>query len=356
MSAPLRPADPQESADAVSGFVPLVTPPASDTAAWRAAESAAEADRQETPTAEAERPSFFSRLRDSLTRDPQPEPVEAGADVVSGSDMERDLEAHSRREASPQSLATVPPTPEAFQAIRAEKDAAITELKADHALAQETKQELAAEPSQTAPQPLLADSVPPPPPPPSAPAGRDEPVLLGHIAESKTAPAAVVPQTQAVAAPVEFARDAEVAPKEPETNVEAPATGGGEQWWKRWSVMGESTGETGQENSSEQTAPLVDERPRTTVPEFTPAEVAVPTAPAAAPLVTLPTARSSAPGFAIPEPPTRPSATPQNSSEETDSATGAEDASASEASQKAKAKPPSRYDMRARDRQFYLVP
>lgn len=256
------------------------------------------------------RPSFFSRLVSPFSSgdEAKEEPKENVGDYPA--------------------LSSVPATPSEFKAVKAEKDQKIEELKMDHALAQESKQNLDAEPSQLQPQVAPLPVVVNKNPNATAPAANSEPKLLGHMSDSNVAPA-VEPVVQAAPAPVEYA-----APQE-EEKTEAEST----PWWKR--VLGNNTAASDStqpdaapsEPVAQAPLPQIQTEPVvSTVPEFKPLTPQV-----QVPDIVNSTADDKADAAPAPAASTEGLPDPSNL-------------------QKVKALPPSRYEGRARDRQYYLVP
>lgn len=174
---------------------------------------------------EPEKPSFFSRMMAPFKAAAKEEPVAAPAPaapafetepVVVKTEMESDVAKASAKDEPYPMLSSVPENPAQFKTVKAEKEQGLQQLKMDHALAQDSKQSLSAEPSQMEVAAPLAEAPPPPaaanPLPMASTEPSAEPVLLGQMTEGKKSPAEQAPAVKS----------------------EDP------KWWQRWNVMGDN--------------------------------------------------------------------------------------------------------------------
>ncbi len=136
-------------------------------------------------------------------------------------------------------LSSVPPTPEQFSVVKAERSQQLEELQSDHMQAQSDKQALDSEPSQfdvvkPVEPPALAKSVPPVNVQPVAktaeaapPASGNEPQLLGHVSDSQMAPVkesvVTAPAAPAVLAATPAIVQPPILPEPQEARKESPA-------------------------------------------------------------------------------------------------------------------------------------
>ncbi|MFW0777719.1 MAG: hypothetical protein ACN2B6_08390 [Rickettsiales bacterium] len=344
----------------VAAFSPMVDSP-SPAAPASAPEVMAVVDEevQAAPAMEEEAPAstFFSRLFSPLKSKPDDGVIIAKDDTTSElTNVKTASDAGDDAEEDYPSLSSVPATPQVFSQVRNEKTFRMQELQIDHAMAQESKQQLDAEPSQLQVNKPVEDQGEPFVPSPVAEKSMssDEPVLLGQMGDNKAAPKTEM-SMEAKPAPIEYAADEEVPPAKVMVKEEAESS---EPWWERWNVTVGKDKESAPEMVEEKVpavveapapkavvdtpkaAPVIDARPDSTVAAFKPLTPQV-TQPVAAPVeyaapaVTKPTAAMEA-------------ATGEEDSKEADGlpSPGMLD--------KVKTLPPSRY--KNRDREFYLVP
>jgi hypothetical protein len=167
---------------------------------------------------------------------PAPEPQEGNFFSRLANNIKRPFQSKSADGASAPELSSVPPVPEQFGEVKAERQQQMEELQGEHMQAQSEKQALDSEPSQysaTVPVETSGDKTVPPvnvqplpvpmssqdPAPLSAPpipGGPGEPVLLGHVAS----PAEIAAQEQAAAAA-------------PQEVTRRP------NWWEGWNMSGQ---------------------------------------------------------------------------------------------------------------------
>ena len=199
---------------------PVVVPPP----AVAMAEPAPEVAAVPQEAAQASQPSWFDRM---VTR-------------VSGEPASPDTQA-SKNMPYPE-LSSVPERPKEFNKLKASKETQMQDLEIEHAIAQEQRQMLGAEPSQlgAVPAPVPAAPAPaaampshatasPPPVAAPAPAPAGGPVLLGHAYDDRlSAPSSentAVPVKETVAAPMP---ESYPAPSAPEKDT---------SWWNRLNVF-----------------------------------------------------------------------------------------------------------------------
>lgn len=376
--------------DTVSDFAPVGAPRAAvqeEKSVERVIETAPPAPTVDEPVAE-ERPSFFSRVISPVKRlwsnDEKPSVNAESAPVTP---VEKEMAKPLSPSQDYPALSSVPPTPSQFKAVKAEKDKDMEALTLDHALAQENKQVLDAEPSASQPTPVAAPSITPAPvsaPVPVAAKPKEEPVLLGHISDDRELGAVMSESPKAddsvpapMSAPVVETKDKPIVKAPAATVAEEPS----EPWWKRLNVLdrvglGSESKEASPvapavvETKSMQEpaaapvvvetpkpvmpAPVVEPRPLSTVPEFKPMEPMLRATPApveyrAAPLVpeAVPVAPQVKPAIATTE---------SNDGTKDNDTTTTGSLPSPDTLKKVKTLPPSRYNSRARDRQYYLVP
>jgi hypothetical protein len=344
--------------DTVGGFVPLAVSPAADSSVdavpvAQAVETPAEpAAVMRAPAARApEKPSFFSRLTLPFTSRADDAPPAAAPSS----------------EAAPAfpALSSVPATPERLTEVKEGRDAMMQSLQADHASAQESKQALEAEPSETAPvepAPLLAAAKPAATPAPVAKAamreeeegdgdydspaeaaqasGNAQPVLLGRMGDPKleSAPQALpeAPEPRLAPVPEAFRPAAAPTPEAPVLSQPAPEPQDeSPSWWQRLGSLSLSDeSKPAQAEAVPTPVPLAMPREADSVPAFVPQTGSAP-----APMLSK-------------ETPVAPAAAEDEK---------AADAPASESAlpsasrlKEATPLPPSRYENR--NRQYYLVP
>ncbi len=268
-SAPVKAesAKPAAEEDTVGGFVPLlpsvnaaVSPPPAAASemqvqpAQPAPEKAALASSA-ADDASASEPSMISRLFSSLAGKPQPAP--------------------QGEEAEPfPELSSVPQLPKEFGKAKSDQKQQVATLKADHALAQEQKEALDAEPASfpetvAAFKPEPAEASPPPPVDVTTSGGKT--VLLGRLSDAQES------DQPALAAPVAEAKNN--ASTEAEAAPPAPA----QSFWSRLGFGG-SKDEADQPSSDRINAPkpapaMITESPASTVAPFVPMTQEAPAAP-----------------------------------------------------------------------------
>lgn len=175
-------------------------------------------------TAQASQPSWFDRMMSRVSGEPESPETQA-----------------SKNMPYPE-LSSVPERPKEFNKLKASKETQMQDLEIEHAIAQEQRQMLGAEPSQlgavpapvpVAPAPATPENVTASPPPVAAPAPAPAPaggpVLLGHAYDDRlSAPSSentAVPVKETVAAPMP---ESYPAPSAPEKDA---------SWWNRLNVF-----------------------------------------------------------------------------------------------------------------------
>jgi hypothetical protein len=123
------------------------TAPASATATpeWPAQLQPSELEKTpqtEVVSQEEEKPGFFARLGDAIQKPFAKKPEEAAPSAVGDTDYPE--------------LSKVPQTPESLKEAKAQKNDKMQQLLDEHSLAQQSKQEIASEPSEFAPVPVAA--------------------------------------------------------------------------------------------------------------------------------------------------------------------------------------------------------
>jgi hypothetical protein len=371
---PVVPVMPITSADANTAPVPLMAAPESDgPSASFSAQPIADRDMEQTPPAPEPkivrglyRPSFFERLGNSLRSIGGEEP-----------------KVEEKVEGEFPTLSAVPATPVQFKEIKSEKQERMDDLSVAHSVAQEEKQALDAEPSQQAAT-LVAEEAPAKPEiktlstktttitvpqtPTSeskapvivttktaeAPSG-NEPVLLGQMSDKK---APVATRTTTITVPQEASAVQNAAKMEPvEVKVEEKTItteSDSKPWWSGWKLNQD-------ENKASSEAPVkietVETMPSANAPKHLEAaeeEVVDSTKPLLTSGPAKPAYQPPASQPIVSNTPVATDTADNTASSDSTAATSGDNTLPSP--QVLKTLPPSRYNTRAKDRQFYMVP
>jgi hypothetical protein len=336
--------------DVPSGTVPVMLSDKSEEKTISAFKSpVADSEMIDTPSPVQEaknEPSFFDRMSESFKSITGEEP-----------DVEKSDEPFP-------SLSSVPPKSEQFEAVKENKQQMLDELQAAHNMASEERESLAAEPSQQAatavaetapvmtPAPVTGTAPAVPEPKVSMKKSGNEPTLLGQMTQSKSAADSVKPEIPMVNAPMEISKENASEPSKEDAAAVEENAGEKTSWWNRWSKAQNTDLDT---QPTEATPQAVLEATAVSVGEAKHPEAAEEyTAPYTAP--TAPAVSAPAPLLAKPEPQTEPVKTAEEKKEDKIDSSAA-DETGLPSPQILKTLPPSRYNnMRAGERNFYLVP